>query len=61
MLRSNVLMPWIALCYRHGQEELALTERALDKALGVYRRALQDGVEKYLESPVVKPVFRRFN
>jgi glutamate-1-semialdehyde 2,1-aminomutase len=61
MLRSNVLMPWIALCYRHGPEELALTERALDKALSVYRRALQDGVDKYLQSPVVKPVFRRFN
>ncbi|MGZ3769097.1 MAG: glutamate-1-semialdehyde 2,1-aminomutase [Bdellovibrio sp.] len=61
MLKQGVLMPWIALSYRHGDEELALTESALDKALSVYSKALDEGVEKYLEGPVIKPVFRKFN
>jgi glutamate-1-semialdehyde 2,1-aminomutase len=61
MVRNGVLMPWIALSYRHGAEELALTERALRQTLGVYARALNDGVEGYLEGPIIKPVFRRFN
>lgn len=61
MIRSGVLMPWIALSYRHGEEELAITERALDPALTVYRRALEEGLEKYLVGPTIKPVFRKFN
>ena len=61
MIRNGVLMLWIALSYRHGEEELALTERALDKTFAVYRRALEEGVDKYLEGPVIKPVFRKFN
>lgn len=61
MIRQGVLMPWIALSYRHGEEELAITELALDKALAVYRKALDEGVDKYLVGPAIKPVFRKFN
>lgn len=61
MIRNGVLMPWIALSYRHGAAELAATERALDAAFGVYRKALEDGVEKYLVGPAIKPVFRKHN
>jgi glutamate-1-semialdehyde 2,1-aminomutase len=61
MIRHGVLMPWIALSYRHDEAELAATERAVDSAFGVYRRGLEDGVDRYLEGPVIKPVFRRFN
>lgn len=61
MVRHGVLMPWIALSYRHGEPELLATERAIDAALRVYRRALDEGVEKYLAGPVMKPVFRRYN
>jgi glutamate-1-semialdehyde 2,1-aminomutase len=61
MIRNGVLMPWIALSYRHGAEELATTERAIDQAFKVYRLALEEGVEKYLNGPVIKPVFRKHN
>jgi glutamate-1-semialdehyde 2,1-aminomutase len=54
-------MPWIALSYRHGEEELAATERALDRTFAVLRRALSDSVEKYVEGPIIKPVFRKYN
>jgi glutamate-1-semialdehyde 2,1-aminomutase len=61
MIRNGVLMPWIALSYRHGEAELAITERALDAAFSVYRKALDEGFEKYLVGPAIKPVFRKHN
>ena len=61
MIRNGILMPWIALSYRHGDAELSATEQALDRTFEVYRRALEEGVEKYLQGPVIKPVFRKHN
>ena len=61
MLRNGVLMPWIALSWRHGDEELQITEKALDAALSVYRKALEESVERYLDEPAIKPVFRKYN
>lgn len=61
MIRNGVLMPWIALSYRHGEEELAVTERAIDATFNIYRKALEEGVEKYLVGPAIKPVFRKHN
>ena len=61
MIRNGVLMPSIALSYSHGEEELAVTEHALDQTFKVYGQALEDGFEKYLKGAVKKPVFRKFN
>lgn len=61
MIRNGVLMPWIALSWRHGDEELKITEKAINAAFVVCKKALEEGVEKYLEGPVIKPVFRKFN
>jgi glutamate-1-semialdehyde 2,1-aminomutase len=61
MIRNGVLMPWIALSFRHGDAELAQTAHALDRSFAVYRRALDEGVEKYLVGPAIKPVFRKHN
>lgn len=61
MIRNGVLMPWIALSYHHGEEELSITARALDATFAVYRCAIVDGVDKYLSGAVIKPVFRTHN
>ena len=61
MIRNGVMMPCIAVSQAHGDTELQLTLEALDKALLVYARALNDGVEKHLLGPAVKPVFRSHN
>lgn len=61
MIRNRVLMPWIALSWRHGEQELRMTADALDRALPVYRRALEDGVDRHLVGQVIKPVFRKYN
>jgi len=61
MIKNGVLMPWIALSYRHGEKELELTRRALDETLKVYKMALETSFEKYLNGKIIKPVFRKFN
>ncbi|WP_306591082.1 glutamate-1-semialdehyde 2,1-aminomutase [Geothrix sp. 21YS21S-4] len=61
MIRNKVLIPWMALCYQHGNEELDLTLTAVRASLQVYRKALEDGVGGYLEGRAIRPVFRRYN
>ncbi|QWE06941.1 glutamate-1-semialdehyde 2,1-aminomutase [Polynucleobacter sp. JS-JIR-5-A7] len=61
MVKSNILLPWIALTFSHGKKELQTTEIAIDKAFATYRLALESSYENYLDGPVIKPVFRRFN
>ena len=61
MLKHNVLMPWISIAYRHNEKVLDKTLNSLDRALFIYKKALKNGVKKYLKGHVIKPVFRRFN
>jgi glutamate-1-semialdehyde 2,1-aminomutase len=61
MIRNGVLMPWIAQSFSHRAPELAKTLEAARKALAVYAQALEGGVERFLEGPAIKPVFRQFN
>lgn len=58
MIKNGVLMPWIALSYSHGNEELKKTKEALLNAMSVYKLALESGVEQYLMGDAIKPVFR---
>ncbi len=61
MVRNGVLMSWIAVSLSHGEAELEITLDAARASFKVYVNALNDGVGKYLEGPVMKPVFRKFN
>ena len=61
MINNGVLMPWIALSYAHQKNELDVTLNAVRKSLAIYAKALENGVDKYLVGPAIKPVFRTFN
>ena len=61
MIKNGVLMPVIVFSYAHKQRELDRTFEATRRALQVYKKALEEGVEKYLVGEVVKPVFRKYN
>lgn len=61
MIRQGVLMPWMAVAYRHGEMELQRTEVALHEAMSVCARGVAHGVDKYLQGQAIKPVFRRYN
>jgi len=61
LIAKGVLMPWIAFAYRHGPKELAFTRKAVSHAMKIIRLALDQGIERFLTGPVVKPVFRTHN
>jgi glutamate-1-semialdehyde 2,1-aminomutase len=61
MIKNNVLIPWIAISLSHTQKELEITIEAAKNALKIYSYALNDGVEKHLNGPAIKPVFRKYN
>ncbi|OQS08513.1 glutamate-1-semialdehyde 2,1-aminomutase [Chromobacterium violaceum] len=61
MIKQGVLMPWLALSYRHGEAEMEKTREALAHAMEVCARGVAEGIDKYLIGPAIKPVFRRFN
>lgn len=61
MIRSGILMPWIAISLAHGEQELKTTMDATRKALSVYKMALNEGCDKYLVGETIKPVFRSHN
>lgn len=61
MIKKGVLMPWISISYSHKEDELEKTSEALDHAFRIYSMALEDGVDKYVEGHIIKPVFRKYN
>jgi len=61
MIKSSVLIPWIALSFAHGEEELKLTLQATKKALQVYKKAIDGNIKDYLVGKAIKPVFRKYN
>ncbi|MEZ5659982.1 MAG: glutamate-1-semialdehyde 2,1-aminomutase [Burkholderiaceae bacterium] len=61
MIRRGVLAPSLLTCYSHTREDVAHTVAAADAALGIYRRALEDGVENYLIGPPSATVYRPYN
>jgi glutamate-1-semialdehyde 2,1-aminomutase len=61
MINNGVMMPYIAISYAHQEAELDKTLAAVEQALNIVKLALDNGVENYLKSPVIKPVFRKYN
>jgi glutamate-1-semialdehyde 2,1-aminomutase len=46
--------------YSHTEADIDRTIEIASEALTIYRKALEDGIERYLKGRSVKPVFRRF-
>jgi glutamate-1-semialdehyde 2,1-aminomutase len=60
-LHRGLLAPNFIVSYAHTEADIARTVEAVGESLNVYRKALDEGVEKYLVGRSIKPVYRRFN
>jgi glutamate-1-semialdehyde 2,1-aminomutase len=58
-IKRGLLMPSLVNNFSHGEAEVKRTIEAVGEALTVYRKAIDEGVEKYLVGRSVKPVFRK--
>lgn len=61
VIGRGVLAPSFVVSYAHQDADIDQTVEAVDGALAVYARALEDGVERYLVGRPSKIVYRRFN
>ena len=61
LIRRGLIAPSFVVSYSHRDKDIERTAEAAHEALAIYRKALDEGVEKYLEGRPVKPVNRRFN
>ncbi len=61
IIKRGIIAPSLVVSFSHRDEDIQQTVEVIAEALGVYRRALEEGVEKYLVGRAVKPVFRKLN
>lgn len=57
LVRRGILAPSFVVSFSHTDADIDRTVEAVRGALSVYRRALEDGVEKHLAGPPVRSVF----
>lgn len=60
IIRRGVLATSLVVNYSHSEDDIDRTVAAFAEAFVVYRRALDEGIEKYLCGRSVKPAIRRF-
>jgi glutamate-1-semialdehyde 2,1-aminomutase len=60
-IKRGLLMPSLVVSFSHSDADIDQTIAGIGESLGVYRKALEEGVGKYLAGRPVKPVFREFN
>ena len=61
IIQRGVLAASLTTSYAHTPADIDKTVDAIDAALQIYARALNDGVEKYLVGRPSQVVQRRFN
>ena len=61
MIRRGVIAPSFVVSFSHSDADIEQTGDAVHEALVIYRKALDEGAEKYLQGPPVKPVNRKYN
>jgi len=61
MIKRGVLAPSFVVSFSHSDKDIDHTINAVAESLVTYRKALEDGIERYLIGRPVKPVFRAYN
>lgn len=60
-MKRGLLMPSSVVSFAHSESDIDRTVDGIAEALVVYKKAIDEGIEKYLVGNSVKPVFRKFN
>lgn len=59
-IKRGFIMPSLVVSFSHTDEDIDRTIEAVSESLRVYKKALDEGIDKYLVGRPVKPVFRQF-
>jgi glutamate-1-semialdehyde 2,1-aminomutase len=61
MIKRGVLAPTMLVSYSHSDLDIDRTIEATAESLAIYKRALDEGLDRYLVGPPAKSVYRRLN
>jgi len=61
LIRRGVIAPSFVVSFSHCDADIERTAAAVYESHVVYRKALDEGIEKYLEGRPVKPVNRKYS
>ena len=61
LIKRGIVAPSFVVSFSHSDADIDLTGEAVFEAHAIYRKALDEGIEKYLKGRPVKPALRRFN
>jgi len=60
-MKRGLLMPSSIVSYSHSDKDIEETVEKMQEAMVVYKKAMEEGIDKYLVGKPVAPVFRKFN
>ena len=60
-IKRGLIAPSLIVSYSHTDADIDYTVEVIHESLAVYKKALNEGVDKYLEGASVKPVYRKQN
>jgi len=60
-MKRGLIMPSSIISYSHSDADVKETVEKIHEALVVYKKALAEGVDKYLKGRSVQPVWRTYN
>ncbi|NND33206.1 MAG: glutamate-1-semialdehyde 2,1-aminomutase [Saprospiraceae bacterium] len=60
-MKRGVIAPNLVVSSAHEDGEINKTIEVFDEALAIYRMALDEGIEKYLNGRSIQPVYRKLN
>ncbi|MEM6800059.1 MAG: glutamate-1-semialdehyde 2,1-aminomutase [Bacteroidota bacterium] len=61
LLKRGVLAPNLVISFSHSDKDVDQTVEIFHDSLAVYKKALEEGVDKYLIGRPVQPVYRKSN
>jgi glutamate-1-semialdehyde 2,1-aminomutase len=60
-MKRGLLLPSSIVSYAHTDTDIEQTIEKVAEVLVIYKKALNEGIDKYLEGKPVQPVFRKYN
>jgi glutamate-1-semialdehyde 2,1-aminomutase len=60
-IKRGILATGLIVSYSHSDDDISRTVEVFHEALHIYRKALDEGIDKYLVGRPVKPVWRKHN
>ncbi|PWN08045.1 glutamate-1-semialdehyde 2,1-aminomutase [Gracilimonas sp. 8A47] len=60
-IKQGLLLPSLIVSYAHTEKDIERAIEGIGEALVVYKKAIHEGIDKYLHGKSVQPVFRKYN